>query len=94
MEERGERFNEYIFELGSYEPLCRFGEGGFEVYHNDHLGTPRELTDERGEVVWSVSCDIYGQISDLRVNKRGNQLRFPGQYEDVETGLFYNFHRY
>ncbi|MFF7107942.1 RHS domain-containing protein [Pseudomonas sichuanensis] len=23
-------------------------------YHCDHLGTPQELTDEQGDVVWSA----------------------------------------
>ncbi len=93
-EQNGERSSEYVFSFNGYEPLCRFDESDFETYHNDYLGTPRELTDELGRVVWSSSYDVHGQISDLHVDKRENHLRFPGQYEDAETGLFYNFHRY
>jgi RHS repeat-associated protein len=74
--------------------LCRFDGEGFESYHNDHLGTPRELTDERGEVVWSASYDVYGRLNLLQANESENQIRFQGQYEDRETGLHYNFHRY
>jgi RHS repeat-associated protein len=93
-EDRGEKANEYIFELGSFAPLCRFDEGGIEVYHNDHIGTPRDITDESGQVVWSASYDVYGRIDNLRAIGRENNIRFQGQYEDTETGLRYNRFRY
>jgi len=93
-EERCERSNEYIFEPGSFAPSCRFDEGGFEAYHNDHLGTPRELTDEKGQVVWSARYDVYGRVDQLQADRAENQIRFQGQYEDTETGLCYNYFRY
>jgi RHS repeat-associated protein len=93
-ERQGEKSNEYIFHLGTYEPLCRFDDAGFATYHNDHLGTPRELTDELGQIVWSASYDVYGELSKLHTNNVDNQLRFQGQYEDYETALYYNRFRY
>ncbi|HND52938.1 MAG TPA: RHS repeat-associated core domain-containing protein, partial [Pirellulaceae bacterium] len=89
----GGSHREYLFEPDSFRPLARFGEDGFEVYHVDHLGTPRELTDESGQVVWSARYDAYGRARVERA-ERDNPLRFPGQYEDVESGLHYNYHRY
>jgi RHS repeat-associated protein len=93
-EERGGKSNQYIFEPESNVPLCRFDERGFDAYHNDHLGTPRELTDERGQVVWAADYDVYGRINGLQAVKSENLIRFQGQYEDCETGLFYNWFRY
>jgi RHS repeat-associated protein len=93
-EDRDEKSNEYIFDPGSFAPLCRFDVEGFEAYHNDHLGTPRELTDENGQVVWSARYDVYGEISQLYANKSDNWIRFQGQYQDIESGLNYNFFRY
>jgi len=62
-------------------------------YHCDHLGTPRELTDEQGNVVWSGRYKAWGRL--LHVEGEIKQpLRFQGQYEDGETGLFYNRNRY
>ncbi|MCC7701618.1 DUF4150 domain-containing protein [Janthinobacterium sp. GW460P] len=62
-------------------------------YHCDHLGTPRELTDAQGNVVWSGRYKAWGPL--LHVEGEIKQpLRFQGQYEDGETGLFYNRNRY
>jgi RHS repeat-associated protein len=93
-EREGNRLNEYIFRPGSYEPLCQFDETGFKTYHNDHLGTPHELSDEKGQVVWSASYDAYGRIDRMHAHEVKNQLRFQGQYEDNETSLFYSRFRY
>jgi len=62
-------------------------------YHNDHLGTPQKMTDVNGTVVWSADYRPFGQ-ADVTVNTVANNFRFPGQYEDEETGLHYNWHRY
>ena len=62
-------------------------------YHNDHLGTPHKMTDVNGAVVWSADYRPFGQ-ADVTVNTVTNNFRFPGQYENEETGLHYNWHRY
>ena len=46
-----------------------------------------------GTVVWSADCRPFGQ-ADVTVNTVANNFRFPGQYEDEETVLHYNWHRY
>uniref|UniRef100_UPI001B80340B RHS repeat domain-containing protein n=1 Tax=Desulfobulbus elongatus TaxID=53332 RepID=UPI001B80340B len=62
-------------------------------YHTDHLGTPLRLTDSSGAVVWAADYQPFGR-ANLLVNTVENNLRFPGQYFDAETGLHYNWHRY
>ncbi|HHJ16880.1 MAG TPA: hypothetical protein ENJ80_09305 [Gammaproteobacteria bacterium] len=67
--------------------------------HNDPLGTPQALTDETGTVVWKATYDPFGKATvDEDPDGDGNlvtlNIRFPGQYEDVETGLYYNYFRY
>ena len=93
-EQRDEKFDEYIFELDSYVPLCRFDEEAFETYHNDHVGTPHELTDDKENITWSGSYDIYGSIRGRYIGESDNRIRFQGQYADTEIGLHYNFFRY
>ena len=65
-------------------------------YHNDHLGTPRILTDQTGAVVWDVDYAPFGEISAYVTNSlpTDQPFRFPGQYSDQMTGLYYNWNRY
>ncbi|MGZ0713712.1 RHS repeat-associated core domain-containing protein, partial [Pseudomonas palleroniana] len=73
-----------------------FGPKETKPYHYqlDHLGTPQELTDNEGEIVWSAHYRAYGEIARLDVGKIDNPLRFQGQYFDAESGLHYNRYRY
>ncbi|MEQ9582057.1 MAG: RHS repeat-associated core domain-containing protein, partial [Arenibacter sp.] len=65
-----------------------------ELYysHNDHLGSPVAMTDAQGQIVWDVDRKPFGEVS-YRINRATNNLRFPGQYFDEETGLHYNYFR-
>jgi len=62
-------------------------------YHTDHLKTPQSMTDANGNIVWNADYKPFGQ-ANLPNETVGNNLRFPGQYYDIETGLHYNWHRY
>jgi uncharacterized protein RhaS with RHS repeats len=55
-------------------------------YQLDHLGTPQELTDYSGEIMWSAKYRAYGNLAALDVSEIDNPLRFQGQYFDAETG--------
>lgn len=66
--------------------------------HTDHLGTPREITDENNTTLWSWMSDPFGKTAaNDDVDGDGQtfefNLRFAGQYYDVETGLHYNYFR-
>ncbi|MBW2136220.1 MAG: RHS repeat protein, partial [Deltaproteobacteria bacterium] len=63
-------------------------------YHLDHLGTPMAVTDEDGQVVWNATYLPFGKAAMSPNSGVENNLRFPGQYYDQETGLHYNYHRY
>ncbi|MQT57171.1 hypothetical protein GHO41_07390 [Pseudomonas sp. FSL R10-0399] len=68
-------------------------------YQCDHLGTPMELTDQRGEIAWSGTYQAWGLAKEKRTDSATrenirNPLRFQGQYFDTETGLHYNRYRY
>ncbi|RLA98835.1 MAG: hypothetical protein DRG83_14000 [Deltaproteobacteria bacterium] len=66
----------------------------YYFYHNDHLGTPQKLTAISGAVVWSAKYTSFGEAAIDPTSTITNNLRFPGQYYDEETGLHYNWHRY
>ena len=63
-------------------------------YHLDHLGTPKKLTDQTRAIVWDMDLDPFGNEPAINTSTITNNLRFPGQYADSETGLYYNMNRY
>lgn len=68
--------------------------GVLAFYHNDHLGTPQKLTDGQGNEVWSATYAAFGLAVVDAESPVKNNLRFPGQYFDAETGGHWNFQRY
>ena len=69
------------------------------IFELDHLGTPRQARLTDGTVVWRWESDGYGNTAPNQDPDGNGQatyvyLRFPGQYDDEESGLHYNGHRY
>jgi RHS repeat-associated protein len=62
-------------------------------YHADHLGTSIAMTDTTATLVWRAEHTPFGGIYALTVGTITNNLRFPGQYYDGETGLAQNYFR-
>ncbi len=50
------------------------------------------MTDSTGAVVWSAYYKPFGAAT-ITVSTITNNLRFPGQYYDAETGLHQNWNR-
>ena len=60
----------------------------------DHLNTPRVVTDASNQLRWRWMAEPFGTTAP-ETNPQGigaftQNLRFPGQYADQETGLSYN----
>lgn len=73
----------------------------------DQIGTPRALFNAEGEQRWACDATLWGRARTARDLMRGRSgdeaasdgtascaLRFPGQWEDAESGLHYNLNRY
>jgi RHS repeat-associated protein len=99
----GQVIREYVW-LGSI-PIAVFmpdaadptGEPLVYYIHSDHLNTPRLVVDRNGVTRWTWIAEPFGTtapasnpsgLGDFTFN-----LRFPGQYADAESGLFYNYWR-
>jgi RHS repeat-associated protein len=68
------------------------------IVHVDHLNTPRLVADATGTTVWRWDQQEPFGVSPPDKNPSGLgvfdfPLRHPGQYDDPETGLFYNYFR-
>ncbi len=98
-EESPGRSSLYLYEPGSYAPLARVDQEEGEAqqlyyFHTDQIGTPLEMTDREGQIVWQATYKAWGAVEKLTVNEVEQNLRFQGQYFDDETGLHYNTFRY
>lgn len=81
------------------QPLASARNGQLYYIHLDRLGTPRMITNSAKQTVWSWLSDPFGTtVANEDADGNGQtfefNLRFPGQYRDKESGLFYNWHRY
>lgn len=61
-------------------------------YHTDHLGTPILVTNGSGTIVWEGELLPFGERYSIK-GKTTNNIGLPGQYLDVETGLYQNGRR-
>lgn len=84
----------WLFEEGTFVPNGKLvGEENFSIQSN-YLGTPEVMYDADGKVVWSAELDAYGDVQNLTGERTDCPFRYQGQYEDKETGLYYNRFRY
>ncbi len=69
--------------------------GRWLFYLNEAMtGFPERLVDGKGEVAGELVRTAWGKVISGAAGRTPTAVRFLGQYEDVETGLFYNRHRY
>jgi RHS repeat-associated protein len=71
----------------------------WRVFHADHLGTPRIVTDATGNVVSEHAYLPFGEeippsSHNSVLNSSNNSHRFTGHERDSETGLDYMMARY
>ena len=83
----------YFSGFGEINPSMMTESGWVYFYVKDHLDTPQKVIDENGDVKWSGEYTAFGKVT-VNVNNVMNRFRFPGQYFDEETGLYYNVFRY
>jgi RHS repeat-associated protein len=61
--------------------------------HADQLDQPLKMTDGTQAVVWDAVYRPFGEVVSI-TGSGSNNLRFPGQYFFIESGLHYNWHRH
>ncbi|MEJ8826777.1 DUF6531 domain-containing protein [Variovorax humicola] len=84
----------WYWEPESFRPIARERGGERWMIVTDDRGVPSEMFDAGGTLAWRAQIDVYGK-AHLSVGERGDcPWRFPGQYDDAELGLYYNYWRY
>ncbi len=82
----------YLYGMG--QRLARFKGKNKQVYHNDHLGSARALTDTAGAIVSQVDYYPFGE--EMRVTGAPGRFTYNGKELDDEYGfdLYYYGARY
>lgn len=79
---------------GTFTPLARERQGRIHPIGTDQNGTPCEIFDESGALVWQASVDVGGTWTFDVGNPDDCPWRWPGQHADSTTGLTYNRFRW
>lgn len=87
----GQIVKQYIYLENSFPALMLSNNQVYAV-HTDHVGTPRAVTNEQADVVWRADYTPFGKATVRKADITLN-IRMPGQYEDTETGIHYNYFR-
>ncbi|MFD6891846.1 RHS repeat-associated core domain-containing protein [Streptomyces sp. NPDC059957] len=91
------------WEYDGHRPLTQLERRGtpqtgvdsrFFAIVTDLVGAPSELVDEDGKIAWQARSTVWGTTTWNRGAAAYTPLRFPGQYDDAETGLYYNCFRH
>ena len=84
----------WVYDTGSYVPTAKLVNGKRYGIVSDYIGRPVQAYDEHGTLVWQADYDIYGSLRNIKGDRKLVPFRQLGQYEDEETGLYYNRFRY
>ena len=84
----------WVYEDGNYVPSAKLVNNERFSIVSDYLGRPVQAYNDTGELVWQTDYDIYGGLRNLIGDRELIPFRQLGQYEDEETGLYYNRFRW
>jgi RHS repeat-associated protein len=62
--------------------------------HTDHLGRPARMVAQNWAWAWDVIYSPFGAVSAIWDGTSKLDMRFPGQWFQLESGLAYNWHRH
>ena len=89
-----ENLNTWVYDSDSNVPTAKIvGDRHYSII-SDYIGRPVQAYDDNGNIVWQADYDIYGNLRNLHGCGQFIPFRQLGQYEDEETGLYYNRFRY
>ena len=92
--EKPENLVTWVYDGTSFTPVAKVTAHERYTIVHDYLGTPTQAYDSKGELVWEMLLDVYGGVMECRGDRTLVPFRYQGQYEDAETGLYYNRFRY
>ena len=91
----GNRTKRYGYLPSDFAPAEVEDANGIYAAHSGHLQTPMLMTDSAETVVWATTMQAFGEAvidedPDADTTNVTLNIRFPGQYSDMESGLYQN----
>ena len=83
-----------MFEEDSFSPIAKIKNNKHYSIVNDHLGTPYESYDDKGDLVWSRELNSNGKVLKETGIANFCPFLYQGQSFDNEIELAYNRFRY
>jgi RHS repeat-associated protein len=82
--------NDYVYLDG--RPIAEITLGHIYFFHDDRLGTPQLATNTDQAIVWVGNYQPFGALNTTtsQTAALAQDLRLPGQENDIETGLYHN----
>jgi RHS repeat-associated protein len=62
--------------------------------HTDHLFRSVAMTDAGQNIAWSATYTLFGAVQTIATPATTLNMRSPGKWFQLETGLHYNWHRH
>ena len=85
----------WVFEEGTFIPAAKITASQKLSIATNYMGTPEAMYRDDGQAVWKCELNSYGKVRNyMGDTKTDCPFRYQGQYEDTETGLYYNRFRY
>ena len=75
------------------QAFAKITSKGVFYIHTNTRGAPEWMTDDNQQIAWQANYLPFGEIT-IETETENLSLRFPGQYHDYESDLYYNDHRY
>jgi RHS repeat-associated protein len=84
----------WVYKDGRFSPTCMVTGGRLHAVIGDHLGTPQEIVDASGQLLWSSTRSVWGLRQTPAQSIVSCPFGFPGLIDDEESGLSYARFRY
>ena len=91
---KDDHWTAHLFAQNSFVPLAQVQDRKFCSILGDHIGTPQEMVNAQGHVIWKFRGKAFGDNGPSSIDALSCLFRFQGQYYDSESGLHYNRFRY
>jgi YD repeat-containing protein len=89
----GESPTTWIYDPDEGQPVAKLVGGDAFAVVADHTGAPSRILDRDRQPLWAAHTSITGALHVIEGARTACWLRWPGMYEDEETGLLYEYRR-